>query len=84
MIDANDARRANKIATEQFYPLLVGLDPGIQSAVLADCLATWLAGHQMSDRAELERMREELLAEFIALVRELVPVNEAIIFGREQ
>lgn len=54
-------------------PLLAGHHPRVQSAVLADLLAMWLAGHL--DHA----VREEVLAEHIELVRKLVPVNEAII-----
>ena len=54
-------------------PLLAGYEPEIQSAVLADLLATWLACFQgpVKDQA-----REDFLAGHIDLVRELVPINE--------
>jgi hypothetical protein len=57
-------------------PILHGHDPGIQSAVLADLLAMWLAGHIGADR---HGMREHLLAEHIKLVRDLIPPNEKMI-----
>lgn len=61
---------------EIIKPLLAGWPPQIQGAVLADLLATWLAGHHISGDAELTRaMRAELLAEHCQLVWELVPLN---------
>jgi Lar family restriction alleviation protein len=46
----------------------------VQGAVLADLLATWLAGHP-------NFVRESILSLHIKVVRELVPVNEAQLFG---
>jgi hypothetical protein len=42
----------------EIEPLLHGLGPYIQAAILADLTATWLAGVQGSDAQEV---REELL-----------------------
>lgn len=61
-------------------PLLAGLPPVIQSAVLADLLAMWLAGHHVPGDAEATlEIRAELLAKHCQLVRQLVPVNARII-----
>lgn len=67
------ARHVLEIA-ERVKPELAGKHPAIQGAVLADLLATWLAGHP-------SEVREELLQVHLANVRTLVPVNEAIING---
>jgi hypothetical protein len=64
---------------ESIKPLLAGREPEIQSAVIADLLAMWLAGHRLIDPKkfskrkvqELQRFREELLQGHIALVRTL-------------
>jgi hypothetical protein len=64
-------------------PLLANKNEVIQSAVLADLLALWLAGHycENAPRQETERMREELLTAHIELVRALLRPNEMMIFG---
>jgi hypothetical protein len=59
--------------------MLRGLGPDIQGAVLADLLATWLAGIQGPDA---EAARDELLEAHIRLVRVLIAVNEKIILDR--
>jgi hypothetical protein len=53
------------------HPLLAGHHPVIQGAALADLLATWLAGHD-------PEVREALLDAHVHIVRELVPINEAM------
>ena len=55
-------------------PHLAGHLPEIQGAVLADLLAIWLAGHAPG-------IREEILALHLDAVRDLIPVNEKILFG---
>lgn len=55
---------------ERIRPLLAGHHPAVQSAVVADLLAMWLAGHEHD-------IREALLDSHLGLVRELVPVNVA-------
>jgi len=63
--------------TQRVSLLLKGSHPMIQGAVLADLLAIWLAGHRSSDGAEATRgFREELLERHLAVVWELIPVNE--------
>jgi hypothetical protein len=64
-------------------PLFAGQPPGVTGAVLADLLAVWLAGHSSGHGPTASRrIREELLAAHIKLVRELIPVNEEIIRDR--
>lgn len=57
---------------EQIKPILAGKHPGIQGAVLADCLAIWLAGHP-------KELRDDLLKMHLEKVAELVPVNAKIL-----
>lgn len=56
------------------YPLLAGHPPEVQSMVLADLTATYLAG-------VAPPLRPELRAMFIELVDQLVPENERELFG---
>lgn len=64
--------------TETIKPLLVGHDPGVQSGVLANLTALWLAGHisKTGSAAETAAVREDLLGGFIGLVRALVEPSE--------
>ena len=59
----------------QIQPLLKGRAPQVQSAVLADLLSLWLAGHWPP------AAREELFDDFVKLVRDLVPESEKHLFG---
>jgi hypothetical protein len=56
------------------HPILAGHHPVIQGAALADLLATWLAGHD-------PEVREALLDAHVHLVREFLPINEALFRG---
>lgn len=62
--------------------------PVIQSAVLADLLSLWLAGHCVieeigqPERPETDKLREEILAALIELARDLVPASEEEILQR--
>lgn len=64
--------------------------PAIQSGVLADLLSLWLAGHCVveeigqPERPETDKLREEILAALIELVRELVPTSEKEILQRAE
>lgn len=60
--------------TARIKPMLAGYDPAAQSAVLADLLATWIAGHHPAVRAEVLRLHDQL-------VRDLIADNEKEIFG---
>lgn len=57
---------------EQIKPILAGKLPDIQSCVLAECLATWLAGWP-------KEMRDELLKVHLEHVADLVPMIAKII-----
>lgn len=69
---------------EAIRPILGGKPPPIQGAVLADLLAIWLAGHCTADAATNAAVREELLSAHIAMVRELIPVNEEWMLRRRE
>jgi hypothetical protein len=61
--------------------ILHGKPPEVQSAALADLLAMWLAGHvvfhddRKIDQKATREVRDDALATFIELVKELIPVN---------
>ena len=59
------------------HEYVTGLEPELQSAVIAHLLATWLAGHRGDDDAKLAAFREELLQGHIALVRNLLRFEDA-------
>lgn len=61
--------------SKEIQPLLKGRPAHVQSGVLADLLSLWLAGHWPPE------MREKLLKDFVALVRDLVPGSERQLFG---
>jgi hypothetical protein len=57
------------------HPILAGQHPAIQGGALADLVAMWLVGHDAD-------VREALLVAHIQAVRELVPINEALLRGQ--
>jgi hypothetical protein len=62
--------------TGQIRPLLAGKDPMVQSAVLADLLAMWLAGHFVQgDRDETRKLRADLLRMHLETVERLTEIN---------
>ena len=65
--------------SEKIGPMLHGLGPELQGGVLADLVATWLSGFQGSNA---DAIRAEMLDALMAMVRELVPVNEAMLLER--
>ena len=70
---------------EQIRPLLAGLEPPIQGAILADLLAIWLAGHFAEGPPSTTALRDLLLEQHMGLVRALIPINEkAILEARER
>jgi hypothetical protein len=77
-MDDCDAKLAQRV-TNQIAPMLHGLGPAVQSAILADLFAMWLAGHIGPDA---EAYREVLIEAWLKTVRELVPVNEEMILAR--
>jgi hypothetical protein len=78
MTDANDKVHdiefIVKAARAFLHPLLAGNEPEVQSAVLADLTATYLA-------SIAPPLRPELRAMFIQLVDDLVPENEHELVG---
>jgi hypothetical protein len=58
--------------------LLAGKPRLLQSTILADLLATWLAGHfdLSGNRKKTEAMRKQVLEHHLGLVRDLLPFNE--------
>jgi hypothetical protein len=64
-------------------PMLAGLRPEVQGAVLCDLLAMWLAGHiDPSSARRTKKFRERLLRIHVTKVRELISVNEQILMAR--
>jgi len=59
---------------ERIHPILEGRGPEAQGAILAELLATWIAGHH-------PKVRDKVLRLHVRFVRELVPVMEKIRFG---
>lgn len=55
-------------------PHLHGVDPAIQSSVLAELLATYLIGFS-------RRHRVEVLMDHVTFVHQLVPTIEGIVYG---
>jgi hypothetical protein len=74
----SDAKLAQRLINE-IAPMLHGHGPAVQSAVLADLFAMWLAGHQGPGAAEY---RELAIADWLRTMRELIPVNEEMILQR--
>ena len=71
-----------KALVERIVPLFAGRGPDIVGAVLGDLLAWMLAGVQGEDWADVEAVREAILTKHIALVRQLVPINEQVLLQR--
>jgi hypothetical protein len=64
---------------DKIKPLLAGKSAEVQGAVLADCLAIWLAGHHVEgDEDATRKLRAELLAMHCSVVRELTAINAKI------
>ena len=68
-----------QVSTEMraaLHPLLIGKGPEVQSAVIADLAATYLASLAPPLRPGMRTM-------LIALIDNLVPINERAMFGEE-
>lgn len=85
MSDADQQTTADEVAhqvpslVERIKPILAGLEPELQGAVIADLLAIWLAGHHVAGDIDATReMRAELLANHCFHVRRLTDVNAHI------
>jgi hypothetical protein len=72
---------------EKIAPLLAGHPPEVQSAVLADLTAMWLAGHQdffHPESDDVKKLRRQLFARWCEMVLDLVPINVARLLERAQ
>jgi hypothetical protein len=70
-----DAQQTLELAN-RIKPFLAHKPPHVQSAVLAELLAIWLAGFYVQDDPDqTTQLRASLLAEHCQLVRKLVTVN---------
>jgi hypothetical protein len=71
---------ASDAIVAQIKPLLAGKPVELQGLVLADCLAIWLAGHQVEGDAEGTRQLRKAILEFhLEQVRDLTTVNARIL-----
>lgn len=70
-----EVEHVSKMISRELEPMLAGRPSNVQGAVLADLLSIWLAGHWPP------AAREVLLADFVKLVRNLVPETEKQLFG---
>lgn len=72
----NSQTREITAIVERIKPLLAGYPAEMQGAVLADCLAIWLAGHHIAgDEDATRKMRADLLSMHCAAVRKLTELN---------
>jgi len=65
---------------ERIGPILAGKNPSVQGAVLADLVATWVAGHVIrGDRTTTDEMRAKIIECHIQAVREFIPLNAKLL-----
>jgi hypothetical protein len=65
--------------SQKIQPLLSGLGPAVQGAVLAELFALWLAGHMGPNAPQY---REFLIEQWLETVRRLIPECEKQILAR--
>jgi hypothetical protein len=75
-MNADDLERAVRVA-EKIKPLLAGLPPEVQGAVLGQLVAIWSAGHHPS-------IRDERWRDLVMLIRELTPVEIEIMIEADR
>jgi len=80
----NARRDAKKVLAvgDKIAALLSGLGPEVQGAILAEMVSRWLAGHMVIDEpnsVEVEKMRKDVLVEWLKLVFKMTPANEAML-----
>ena len=72
----SDAREAYAVASEIGVKYFKGRDPEQMGAILLVLMSKFLAGVVcLGNEEETERVREQILREFIAAVRDMVPVE---------
>jgi hypothetical protein len=76
-----DAKKVLVVA-DKIAALLSGLGPEVQGGILADMVSRWLAGHMLIDEpgsVEVEKLRKEVLVNWLKLVFKMTPANEAML-----
>jgi hypothetical protein len=74
-----DAAERALAVSRQIEPLLAGLGPDVQGAILANLTAMWLAGHMAEDHddhATTVTVREKILRMHMEAVRSLIAPSE--------
>lgn len=72
--------RAIQELVARIRPILTGREPSVQSAVIADLLAIWLAGHFVPGNPAATRdLRASLQREMLLLVDQLMPLNAKLL-----
>jgi len=69
--DTVEAFEALELAA-RIRPLLAGHNPGVQSAALAEAMATFLRGYHARDREATQELRGLVLANWLETVSRLV------------
>jgi hypothetical protein len=80
-MNSDKAAKLVQQLVNEIAPILHGHGPDVQSAVLADLFAMFIAGHQ-GPKPVVDELRAQVLVEWLRCVRKLIPVNEAMILAR--
>lgn len=78
---SDEAAKLARYISTRIKLILAGLDPGVQSAVLADLTSLWIAGHIADTPEHTHQLREQLLADHVQLIRDLIKPSEAEILN---
>jgi hypothetical protein len=79
--DAKQVGRALEIS-RQIQPMLAGLRPDLQGAVLADLTSMWVAAHMTPDRNNTQAIRAEVLKMHVEAVLDLIDASEQEILAK--
>jgi len=75
-MDPKQYAGAVEALVKQLRPVLAGHPPEVQSGAIADCLATFLAGHVVrGDPKGTKKLRERILSAVIVAVHKLIEPN---------
>ncbi len=70
----DDAAYEVEHIVRKIHDLLRGRTPEVQGGILADLVSLWVAGHS-------PWARDQILAEWIKLLRDLIPESDKQLFG---
>jgi hypothetical protein len=84
MTNIESSIKESQEIVEKCCECLAGHEPEVQSVALADLTAIWLAGYNLHTKKATNRLREDLLANFITCVRSLIPINEETLKTRKE